>query len=629
MRYAAGEYEVVVVGAGHAGCEAALAAARMGRRTMLVTMSLDAVALMACNPAVGGPAKGHLVREIDALGGEMAVNTDRTALQVRLLNTGKGPAVQALRAQVDKKAYQARMLDVLLGQGGLTVRQGEVTGLLVEKGRVCGVVTRTGAVWRAAAVVLTGGTFLRGRVFIGELSYSSGPSGWQAARGLSRCLRELGLRLGRFKTGTPPRVRASSVDFSRTQEQPGDPGGLYFSFLEEAAERPNLSCWLTYTNEETHRLIRENLHRSPLYGGAIRGVGPRYCPSIEDKVVRFPERPAHQVFLEPEGRDGREIYVQGMSTSLPEDVQLAVLHSIPGLEKAEMLRPGYAIEYDYLLPEQLDLGLQVRDIRGLFTAGQVNGTSGYEEAAGQGILAGINAALVARGEEPLTIRRSQGYLGVMVDDLVTRGTGEPYRLLTSRAEYRLLLRQGNADRRLTALGRQVGLVDDRRWDAFCRRWDGIARERRRLEGLRLSARDEGLAGFLRRVGSPLPEGSVTAAELLRRPEVSYRNLAEALGWPAVPENVWTEVEIELKYEGYIRQQERQVARFERLEERLLPPHWDYKSLRGLSREAADSLSARRPRSLGQASRVPGVTPADINCLLVHLEKRRREEGSRE
>ena len=624
MEYPAGNYDLVVVGAGHAGCEAGLAAARLGCRTLVLTINLDNVAQMPCNPAMGGPAKGQLIREVDALGGEIGLNTDRAAIQMRMLNTAKGPAVHALRAQADKNLYQVMMKQILENQENLDLKQAMADRVLVEKGRVAGVVTSSGAVFRSRAVILTTGTYLRGRIIIGELAYPGGPAGNFPSVRMSQCLSgDLGLKLMRFKTGTPARVNKNSIDFSRLTIQPGDRRLWNFSYVSEVRERDQIPCWLTYTNEETHRIIRDNLDRSPLYSGFIEGTGPRYCPSIEDKVVRFAGRPGHQVFVEPEGRNTNEMYVQGMSSSLPEEVQRAMYRTVPGLEKVEIMRPAYAIEYDCVDPTQLKLSLEFKNLPGLFSAGQINGSSGYEEAAAQGIMAGINAVMSIREREPLVLTRSQAYIGVLIDDLVTKGTGEPYRMLTSRAEYRLLLRQDNADRRLTETGYRVGLISDQRMKKFEAKKQKIEEDLERVNRTRVPVTEE-IKAILNGKGVDLQQSS-TLAFLLRRPELGYPDLLELpLESPELPEDIREAVEIEVKYEGYIKKQLAQVERFEKLESRKIPADAGYLEMQGLSREAAQKLDSLRPESVGQAARISGVSPADLAVLLIHLEKSARE-----
>ena len=623
MGYEAGEFDVAVIGAGHAGCEAALAAARMGLSTLALTLQLDAVALMPCNPAIGGTSKGHLVREVDALGGEMGLNADATCIQVRLLNTSKGPAVQSLRAQADKKAYQARMKAVLEDEENLTLLQGECARILTEGGRVSGIETTSGARYRCRAVVVATGVYLRSRTFTGPRAVEGGPAGLMAATELTGDLLDKGIRIRRFKTGTPPRVNARTVDFSSMAEQPGDDSAPLFSFVSPGRDCPQMSCYLTWTCEATHRIIRENLDRSPMYAGLIDATGVRYCPSIEDKVVRFAHKERHQVFLEPEGAHTREYYVQGMSTSLPEDVQTAMLRTIPGLERAQIMRYGYAIEYDCIDSLQLSATLMMKDIPGLFMAGQVNGTSGYEEAAAQGIVAGINAAQYVRGEPPLTLARSDAYAGVLIDDLVTKGASEPYRMMTSRAEYRLLLRQDNADLRLTGMGRRVGLVSDARYDRMMRKRDETERLVRHLKQTVLPP-GEGLNGFLASKDYPPAVTGLTMAELLRRPPVRLAELDRLDPAPlGVGGDAREQAEIQVKYEGYIQRQQQEVERFRRLEQMTLDADLDYSQIAGLRLEARQKLAALRPASVGQAARILGVSPADIGVLLVYVKSKGR------
>lgn len=630
LEYFAGKYDVIVVGAGHAGCEASLAAARLGCETLLLTLNLDTIAHMPCNPSLGGPAKGHLVREIDALGGQMGIVADETSLQVKMLNTGKGPAVHALRIQSDKQAYQNRMRDVLLEQDRLTVIQGLVERLVVDHNGITGIVTRTGARFESENVVLTSGTYLRGRIIIGASMYEGGPNGQMPAMNLSASLKEFGIELGRFKTGTPPRIHRQSVDYSKFRVQPGDDTPWRFSFLPTESQfwhkdpSKQVACWLGYTAIQTHEIIRENLYRAPLYSGKIEGIGPRYCPSIEDKVVRFASREAHQIFLEPEGWQSDELYVAGLSTSMPEEVQVQILKSIPGLEQVKMLRQGYAIEYDYVLPHQLSLGLEVRQLPGLFTAGQINGTSGYEEAAAQGLVAGINAARRAFGKDPFVLRRSDGYLGVLVDDLVTKGVKEPYRLLTSRAEYRLVLRQDNADLRLTEKGRAVGLVNEERWKRFQEKKENFEHILELWKSTVFSPLREELQHVMAEAKSTPTRRGISAQDLIRRPEISLTHLVRLL--PELEDfdlEVLEEAEIETKYAGYIEKQWADIEKFSKLESRYLSNTLDYEMIRGLSTEGRQRLMEVKPLNLGQASRITGVSPADISVLLVYLEQQRR------
>lgn len=622
--FIAGNYDVIIIGAGHAGVEAALASARMGCNTLLTTLNMDNIAMMPCNPSVGGPAKGHLVREIDALGGEMGVNADKTCIQYRMLNTGKGPAVQALRAQADKKLYQNTMKHTCELQENLDVKQLLIDEILFEDNKVTGVVVETGEVYTCKAVVLASGTYLKGRIIIGENTYDGGPNGQRAAIKLSSCLLKAGVELMRFKTGTPARVDRRSLDFSKMIIQPGDDEVHNFSFMSDVKTREQVPCWLTYTNEQTHKIIRDNIERAPMANGIITGVGPRYCPSIETKIVRFPDKERHQLFIEPEGLDTEEMYVQGMSTSMPIDVQMEFLRTIPGLENVRIMRPGYAIEYDCINPLQLKPSLEFKKISGFFSAGQTNGTSGYEEAASQGLIAGINAALKIQGKEPLILKRSDGYIGVLIDDLVTKGTNEPYRVMTSRAEYRLLLRQDNADLRLTEKGRQVGLVSDERYARFVKRRDSIKNTIELLSEIRIHPNKETLAKMQEfELGSI--HNTVTAADLLKRKEISYDDLKHIVELPEISEDVKKQVEITLVYDGYIKKQLEQVERMEKLEEKLLPEDINYDDVSSLRDEAREKLNAIRPISIGQASRISGVSPADISVLLVYLEQYRRQE----
>ncbi|OYD07919.1 tRNA uridine-5-carboxymethylaminomethyl(34) synthesis enzyme MnmG [Paludifilum halophilum] len=613
-------FDVIVIGAGHAGCEAALASARMGCSTLLLTLSLDTIAYMPCNPSVGGPAKGHVVREVDALGGEMAKNIDKTHIQMRMLNTGKGPAVYALRAQADKVLYQQEMKKTLESEPHLVLHQNMVEQLIVRDGVCSGVKTRTGAEYFSKTVVLTTGTYLRGKVIIGDLTYESGPNNQQPAINLAHNLHELGFDTVRFKTGTPPRVNKNTIETDRMEIQPGDDEPRAFSYETTNYRMDQLPCWLTYTNEKTHDFIRDNLHRAPMYSGKIEGQGPRYCPSIEDKIVRFADKNRHQIFLEPEGRETMEMYVQGLSTSLPEDIQQSILRTIDGLEKAEMMRTGYAIEYDAIVPTQLWPSLETKRVENLFTAGQINGTSGYEEATAQGIMAGINAARKVQDKDPVVLDRSQAYIGVLIDDLVTKGTNEPYRLLTSRAEYRLLLRHDNADLRLTELGYEIGLISEERYARFTAKREAIDEEIERLRQTKVKPTPE-VQSLLRELGSSELDNAVELSKLIRRPEIKYEHIVRMAPpeRPVAPD-VAEQVEIQLKYEGYIKKSLQQVEKMKKMENKRIPEWVDYDQVTGISSEAREKLNRVRPLSLGQASRISGVNPSDISILLVTIEQ---------
>jgi len=619
MEYNAGEFDIIVVGAGHAGCEAALAASRMGLKTLICTISLDAIGMMPCNPNIGGTAKGHLVREIDAIGGEMGINIDNTFIQSRMLNLSKGPAVHSLRAQADKAKYQHRMKKVLEEQENLQIRQIEVTKLIVEDNKVCKVVTRNGATFNCKAVILATGTYLRGKIIIGEVSYNGGPNGLFPSNDLSQSLLDLNVTLRRFKTGTPARINRRSVDFSKMSEQCGDKNIIPFSFMSDDISREQISCYLTYTNEETHKIVQENIGRSPIYNGSIKGIGPRYCPSIEDKVMRFPEKTQHQIFIEPEGEDTLEMYVGGMSSSLPEEVQIKMLRTLKGLENVEMMRTAYAIEYDSIDPTQLKPTLEFKKIEGLYGAGQLNGSSGYEEAASQGLVAGINAALKINGREPLVLTRSDAYIGVLIDDLVTKGTNEPYRMMTSRAEYRLILRQDNADFRLTEIGYNVGLVKLDRYNKFIQRKNDVEGEIERIKRLQITNKKE-VNEFLEKLGSSQLRKPTSLYELIKRPEVDYFSLAALdLDRKEFSYDIGEQINIRAKYEGYIISQLEQVGQFKKIEKKLIPLDIDYSKVSGLRAEAIQKLSNINPISIGQASRISGVSPADVSVLLVYLE----------
>lgn len=624
MGYITDKFDVIVVGAGHAGVEAALAAARLGGKTLLATLSLDNVALMPCNPSIGGPAKGHLVREIDALGGQMGISADKACIQMRLLNTGKGYAVHALRGQEDKPYYHTLMKEIVEGQENLELKQLMIDNLLVSNGEVVGVEAETGEIFEAKCVILATGTYLRGRIVYGQVNYECGPNGLRSATKLSTSLLENGVELMRFKTGTPARVDARSLDYSKMEPQYGDEVVRNFSFISDIKERTQVPCWLSYTNAATHKIIRDNLHLSGMFNGMVEGVGPRYCPSIESKLVRFADKERHQLFIEPEGMHTNEMYVQGMSSSLPAHIQLQFMQTIPGLENCKMMRAGYAIDYDCLNPLQLKPSLEHKAIKGLFSAGQSNGTSGYEEAAAQGLMAGINAMRKINSQEPVVLRRDQAYIGVLIDDLVTKGTNEPYRMMTSRAEYRLLLRQDNADLRLTELGRQLGLVDDGRYEKFCTKRSALERTLSELGKINISPNEENNVKLTAMGSTPLRSG-ISLLDLLRRKEVTYNKLQQAFELPELDSQTAEQIEIHAKYEGYIVKQRQEVERALKLENKKIPADIDYHEIKELSAEAAEKLDKVKPTSIGQASRISGVSPADINVLMIALEVKRRKE----